>query len=244
MTDRQALLLKLIIDEYIETAEPVSSKLLVNCGSFELSSASIRAEMSALEDAGFLTHLHTSGGRVPTDVGYRYFVDNFVNEKDCEPDIESKRKIKRVIGDMNDDPIDANKIVAQLIADLTNNLVIAGVPERDEFYKAGLSSLFEHPEFREVNEMFNLTSFFDEFDGMFERIERAFFGGDKIRVFIGQENPFLEIKNEAVLTAKYNLPRNYVGSLTLIGPTRMNYKKNIGLVKYTTDELNKRARQA
>ncbi len=63
-------------------------------------------------------------------------------------------------------------------------------------------------------------------------------------VFIGRENPIKNVRQESVIMARYNLPHKYTGSMTLVGPTRMDYKKNLGLVKYATEELNKIAKQA
>src|SRR3990167_4951245 len=98
ITTRQEALLASIIKEYIETAEPVSSKILEKSGFFDLSSASIRGEMNDLEGAGFLMHLYTSSGRIPTDKAYRYFVDNHVNHRSTEEaeftELRTKDKIK------------------------------------------------------------------------------------------------------------------------------------------------------
>lgn len=250
ITSRQEALLASIIKEYIGTAEPVSSKFLEKMGFFDLSSATIRAEMNELEGLGYLAQLHTSGGRVPTDRAYRFFVDNLMGEDGLEPAVECKRRIKRALYETGGDPREINKAVAQLLSELSDNLVITGVPERADFFKVGLSSLFEFPEFREFEKAFRLTSFFDEFEDMFERLERGFWGGtqfaksnEDIKIFIGRENPVRDIRDETVMLAKYDLPRNFRGSLTLIGPTRMDYGKNIGLIKYTTEELNKLAKK-
>ncbi|MEX2053248.1 MAG: HrcA family transcriptional regulator [Candidatus Paceibacterota bacterium] len=98
------------------------------------------------------------------------------------------------------------------------------------------------PEFREFNKVFQLTSFFEEFENMFNHLERELLG-EEMRIFIGKESPFENIREETVIFARYNLPDNCIGSLTLIGPTRMDYGKNIGLIKYTTEELNKLAKK-
>src|SRR3989344_8270935 len=94
MAERQEALLASIIREYVQTAQPISSKQIENSGFFELSSASIRAEMNELEERGYLAHLHTSGGRVPTDKAYRYFVDNLIDFESIRPMERDKRKIK------------------------------------------------------------------------------------------------------------------------------------------------------
>jgi heat-inducible transcriptional repressor len=79
MSERRRLILKLVIQEFIESSAPVSSDMLVKKYRLNVSSATVRNELNALEDLGFLTHLHTSAGRVPTDAGYRFFVENLMD---------------------------------------------------------------------------------------------------------------------------------------------------------------------
>lgn len=252
ISTRQEVLLASIIEEFIKTAEPVSSKLLEKSGFFGLSSATIRAEMNELEGLGYLAHLHTSGGRVPTDYAYRFFVDNLHRRNaeglgDKELGTGYKIKIKTAIRRAGGEPREINRAVAQTLSDLSDNLVITGIVEEDDFYKVGLSSLFEMPEFREFDRAFRLTSFFDEFEGLFNQIAKELFRGapnykkshEDVRVFIGRENSVKDIRDETVMFAQYSLPHDLTGSLTLVGPTRMDYAKNIGLIKYATRELNK-----
>lgn len=251
ITSRQEALLTSVIKRYVKSAEPVSSKFLEKSGFFSLSSATIRAEMNELESLGYLAHLHTSGGRMPTDRAYRYFVDNLLEEDACEPAVEEKRKIKSELAKASGSPHEVNKAIAQLLSNLSENLVIANVIENEDFYKIGLSSLFELPEFRAFDKAFRLTSFFDGFENLFDHLVKEFLGDvtrfhqpmeDEVKVFIGRENPVKDIRDETVMFAKYNLPHNFTGALTLVGPTRMNYARNIGLVKFTAKELNKLAR--
>ncbi len=79
MSERRRLILKLVIQEYIEGSLPVSSDLITRKYVFNVSPATVRNELAALEDLGYLTHLHTSAGRVPTDTGYRFFVENLMD---------------------------------------------------------------------------------------------------------------------------------------------------------------------
>lgn len=78
LTERRKIILKLVIQEYIDTAAPVASDLLVRKYTLPFSSATVRNELAALEELGLLTHLHTSAGRIPTDAGYRFFVENLM----------------------------------------------------------------------------------------------------------------------------------------------------------------------
>src|SRR3989338_4003861 len=246
LTDRQEKLLNILIDRYIKTAEPVSSKSLVNSRFFNLSSATLSNEMNDLESRGYLTQLHSSGGRIPTDRAYRFYVDNVISSEDLDIYPNCQKRIDATLSGVGDDPREINKIMAQLLSDLSDNVVIAGIAEEEDFYKTGLAGLFELPEFREISKVFRLTSFFDEFDRVFDQIEKEFFGAtqsaddsEDMNIFIGHENHHPAIKDETVMTARYNLPNRLIGSLTIIGPTRMDYRKNIGLVKYTTGRINK-----
>lgn len=79
ISERQKSILKLIVEDYIKSARPVGSKAI--CDTLDLSSATIRNEMASLEEAGFLEKTHTSSGRVPSECGYRYYVDNLMEPK-------------------------------------------------------------------------------------------------------------------------------------------------------------------
>lgn len=245
LTDRQLNVLDKVIEKYVQLAKPIGSSLIAGEFGFSASPATIRTEMGELEKKGYLTHKHTSGGRVPTDKAYRHFVNKIVS-RDLNPSDRNKEAIKQAISRSKPDPYDINKNVADTLSDLSESLVITNISERDDFYKRGLSALFEMPEFREFDRIFRFTSFFEEFDRMFDRMEQEFFGGPGLNqvlknfnIFIGSENPLRSIKNETMICAQYDLPSEHRGSLTLIGPTRMDYKKNISLVKFAAEELNK-----
>lgn len=235
-----------MVREYVRTAKPIGSVLAAGKSRLHLSSATIRNEMFDLEQAGYLSQLHTSGGRVPTDKTYRYFVNSLL-EDDANLDLEAeyKNKIKQALENVPSNPREINKIVAKVLSSISENLVITGISQDEDFFKKGLAGLFEHPEFRENNKVFQLANFFEEFEEMFKFIEQEFFNtlgmprGVPVQILIGGENPFKQIRHETIMCAKYGLPGDCVGSLTLVGPTRMDYEKNISLIKYITEELNK-----
>jgi heat-inducible transcriptional repressor len=82
LTPRQQTVLGLVVREYVSSASPVSSRALVGCYGLEISTATVRNELALLEELGYLTHPHTSAGRVPTHQGYRYFVERLLGEVD------------------------------------------------------------------------------------------------------------------------------------------------------------------
>ncbi|PIR41778.1 MAG: hypothetical protein COV30_01940 [Candidatus Yanofskybacteria bacterium CG10_big_fil_rev_8_21_14_0_10_37_15] len=261
MTLRQKKILFSIIELHVKSAKPVSSSSVYDLR-FNISPATIRNEMKELEEAGYLIQLHTSGGRIPTDKAYRYYVNMLLeNDSGLSLKIKDKKKIQQALGNVPLDPKKINRAVAKILSDLSGDLVITGIsvkffgkernhqetaPEQEEdFFKKGLVGLFENPEFREFEKAFQLTMFFEEFEQMFKFIEKEFLNtlgspdGLPIQIMIGKESPFRQIQRETFICAKYGLPGDCVGSLTLVGPTRMDYEKNISLIKYITEELNK-----
>lgn len=246
LSKRQEFLLNFIVREYIKTARPVPSALVSKKADIKISSATIRNEMNELETDGYLIQRHTSGGRVPTDKAYRYYVNQLLDDlSGLAINPRDKKNISSTLTKAGNNSRVINKAIAKVLSECSGNLVIAGIAQDAEFFKQGLVSLFKYPEFREVGDLFQLASFFEEFEGMFQFIEREFFNtlgvphGVPVQILIGGENPFKQIRHETIMCAKYGLPGNCIGSLTLIGPTRMDYEKNISLVKYLTEELNK-----
>lgn len=245
ISDRQGQLLDFIIREYVKTAEPVGSVLVCEKSDFEVSPATIRSEMQALEEAGYLAQPHTSAGRVPTDKAYRWFVNKLMEEGQYEVDPRAKRTINSAIADAGPDPRELSRNAAQVIQELSDNLVIANIERSHDFYKVGLSRLMAFPEFRELGRMVQLTSMFDQFDELFGAFEREFFGDHRadqnFNIMIGRENPVRNIQGETMIIVKHRLPGGNIGTLTIIGPTRMDYRKNIGLAQYTSRLLNELA---
>lgn len=245
-TARQEKLLKFLTEEYIRTAKPVPSALLAKKTKLKASSATIRNDMLALEKQGFLAQKHTSGGRVPTDLAYRHYVELLLaGEGKFKPPEKDQKKILQVLIKNQYDPRKLNKEIAKVLSELTGDLVMAGVAQEAEFFKQGLMQLFKMPEFKEIENIFQLTSFFESFELMFQLIEREFFhklggpSGLPIQILIGRENPFRQMKDQTIMSTKYVLPGDVIGSLTLIGPNRMDYERNIGLIRYMIEQLNK-----
>ena len=201
--------------------------------------------MSQLEKGGYLTHLHTSSGRVPTAKAYRLYVDNIMAGPGIYVPEATKNKIHKAIKEAKNDPEELNRVVANIVSVLTDNIVVTNVKDSEYFYKTGLSSLFESPEFKEIDRVFNIASVFDHFGEMFQQIENELFvfGGGDITIFIGDESRVKNIKEESVILVRYPLPDRKIGSMTIIGPMRMDYEKNIGLAKCVMDELKNKFKQ-
>ena len=251
ITPRQAQLVSRVIDEYIRTAEPVSSKAIAASGYFDVQSATIRNEMADLEGAGYLEQLHTSGGRVPTARAYRLYVNGLLSSEGVTISHASRRRMDEAVDEISVPPGDGpvsvrlaeavNKVLARTVGQLSGSLVMASISEQPDAYKFGLSNLLSFPEFRQMERLAGLTGFFDDFESMFGRMHRQMWGRDsgEVKVLIGTENPDERIKDETLICARYRLPGGNEGTLTLVGPMRMDYRKNIGLMTYAAQLANK-----
>lgn len=124
---RKKILLETAITSYIDTAEPVASQALQCQLPFALSSATIRHELSELEAAGYLTHVHTSSGRVPTDKGYRLYVDSLMQAKDL--DVESKRRVLGHLRRINANVSDVLNQMSVIVASMLNYPTLVLTPD-------------------------------------------------------------------------------------------------------------------
>jgi heat-inducible transcriptional repressor len=224
LTKRQQKILKTIIKEYIETGEAVSSQLLEKKHDFGIGSAMIRIEMQKLTDGGYLLQPHTSAGRIPTDKSYRIFVNRIIEKHfSIDKDME---KIEEIFEEEND----IFKLASHLtkfLAEETSSLAILNLPERDFVFKEGWEELLKEAESFEQD-------FFPEFAGAIEKFEESFNDlkiNSGIRVFIGKENPVKKAKNLSVISSKCKLPNKEKATLTLVGPKRMDYNRNLSLVQ-------------
>ena len=237
MDSRLEQILGAIIREYTCNAEPVSSQLL--CGKYDLgiSPATIRSVMTILEKEGYLEQPHTSAGRIPTGKAYRYFVDNL---GEARGKILSTKETEYIDGKMESskkEPREKAKCVAEVISEMSDNLAIGGVVDTGEFYKIGMSSLFDMPEFHEYERARRIVAIMEEFDRQFDRILSRFLDGE-IEILIGRENPIRRIQDETVIATRFPLPGGYHGAAFMIGPIRMQYEKNIALMRYISQKMN------
>lgn len=126
LSERKKQILATIVEQYVKTGEPLGSKVLMEFLPFSVSSATIRNEMSDLSSLGYLDQPHTSAGRVPTEKGYRYYVDNLMGE--AEIDEDEKMQIRRIIGNNIGDPEKLLEKAGEILAELTNCTTVATTP--------------------------------------------------------------------------------------------------------------------
>ena len=235
LTNRQNLILERIIKEYIGSAEPVPSGSLSKAGDFKISPAMIRIEMEKLTEAGYLFQPFVSSGRVPTDKGYRFFVDKILKErasgKKRENKNEKKKKeIKKKLAEEKNDPFALSQKLTKALSGACSSMVFLSFLEDDLFFKDGWEELVREPEFGLRNVLIDFSDFIGEIEAGFDEIKAR----ENIDVYIGKELPFPQAKDFSLIAKGIILPQNVKARISLIGPKRMDYDKNIDLI----DSLN------
>ncbi len=222
ITDRQKDILNKIIGEYISSAQPVSSKLLEKKYDFEICPATIRIEMQKLTDDGLISQPHTSAGRVPTDKGYRFFVNNLLEKGLSEEEYDTGDLIEKEMGD-------TMKFIQHLtkgLAETTSNLALSYLFNDKILWKEGWGDIIREPEFKETKLIYNLARIIDNFEDEIKDVDINF----GIKVYIGKENPFSKSKEFSTIIARCRFPEKEEGFLAIVGPKRMDYDRNINLI--------------
>ncbi|MDB5163641.1 MAG: Transcriptional regulator [Candidatus Saccharibacteria bacterium] len=228
MTDRQSKILAAIVEQYAEVASPVGSSLLAKA--FSVSSATVRAEMAQLEEHGFIMQPHTSAGRVPTDKGYRYYVNNLHAQKPSMADRRGERALTARLAEGNVPERTIRNAVDTLV-ELTHNLGLATIG--DQLYMSGLSNLFGQPEFMNRNQVQEVARLLDNLEPWI----REAAPNEPLSVFIGRENPIGRGAGCSLIISRFRSPysdRSYIG---MLGPTRQSYRDVMTLVQHAGEAL-------
>lgn len=224
ITERQKSILEKVIEEYINSAYPVSSQSLEKKYNFGVCPATIRNDMQNLTESGFLVQPHTSAGRVPSDKGYRFFVNNLF--KDGISDLENIFEIEEMLGEEKRDFFKLANHLSKFLATTSSNLATIHVFDKDFFWKEGWEDLLKEPEFEKRDFISGFTELLNSFEEDIKNIDLD----SEIRVYIGKENPFTKGKDFSIVMTKCYFPDKKEGIVSLLGPKRMRYKKNISLV--------------
>jgi len=226
MTDRQVKILAAIIEQYAEVASPVGSVMLAQL--FNVSSATIRSEMARLEEMGLITQPHTSAGRVPTDLGYRMYVNTITDTSVGDHKFDrSARAIEARVNTHSDRADRTIRSAVDSLVDLTQNLGLATIG--DELYLSGIGNLFSQPEFMSGTHAQSVARLLDNLEPWL----REAAPNEPLNVYIGAENPIGKSSGVSLIISRFRSPysdRSYIG---VLGPTRQSYGKVMHLVRHT-----------
>lgn len=228
MTDRQAKLLAVIIEQYAEIAAPVGSVTLAKL--FNVSSATIRSEMARLEDMGYIYQPHTSAGRIPTDKGYRNYVNSLTLG---QSEVRSARVIEaRVTSNANQ----ADRAIRQAVdtlVELTHNLGLATIG--NQLYLSGMGNLFSQPEFVDGRNVRDVARLLDNLEPWLREVAP----NQPLNVFIGSENPIGRDTGVSLIISRFRSPLSDNSCIGVLGPTRQSYARVMSLVGDTGKVLER-----
>lgn len=193
---------------------------------FNVSSATVRAEMARLEALGLIAQPHTSAGRVPTDAGYRFYVNHLDGVTEDSALERGTHAIEVRVSSQSQADAAIRRAVDSLV-ELTGNLGLATIG--GQLYLSGISQLFTQPEFVDTRRVQAVAKLLDNLEPWL----REAAPGEPLNIFIGQENPIGRNSEVSLIISTFRSPfsdRSYIG---VLGPTRQNYSRVMSLVKYT-----------
>jgi len=233
MNERQIQILVAVIEEYTKTGLPVGSSILVDKYQFDVSPATLRSDMVKLEELQYLYQPHTSAGRIPTDEGYRHFVE------DIMPDRELSKKeqlaMQKELLQLRAQNSRLTRTTAKMLSTLSGYVAISGVPHKNDFSECGLKALLSEVDTDDLDDLCALAESLDYIDERCDELMLELADGET-RIFIGEENPISETKNYSMVVSQYERDGEK-GIVALIGPKNMAYDKNKSLIDYVKKML-------
>lgn len=337
LDDRKVRILKAIVSNYLETGEPVGSRTISKLADMNVSPATIRNEMADLEEMGYICQPHASAGRIPTDAGYRFYVDSIMADKDAmqigiQEDRENllqrvdklEKLLKQVakvlaantqyatlvtmpqynntvkfiqlsqvdettllavimvdgnivknklikttyslkneeilkfnillntflqgaaLSDINLELIQTMKVQAGEYAEILETIfqgIMEAIHEADDLkvYTSGATNVLKYPELANTASAEKLLGTLEDIEDKEEfakHVEDVIQQDDDIQILIGKENSDEDLKDCSLVTATYKMPEGAKGTIGIIGPKRMDYKKVVTMLKDLTGELD------
>ncbi len=232
---RQELILGLVVDSYLGSAKPVASREIAERPDVEWGASTVRAELAALEAAGYLMHPHTSAGRVPTDAGYRRYVDTLVQSGTAEVGARVELQLSWLRREVDD----AMRETTTVLAQVTDLMALATAPPLGEpLYMHGAARLLSEEHFADLPRIDRLMTALEGRADVLGMLHSAL---EERSVFcwIGDENPQPELRSVSVIGANYGLGHRNLGSVGVVGPLRMDYATAIASVQVAARELSR-----
>lgn len=233
LTDRQRQLLKAVVEEYISTAEPVGSDVIVEKYSLGVSPATVRNEMVFLTKDGFLKQPHTSSGRIPTPTGLKFYIKELMKEQ--EVSVKDEVSIKEHLWDHRFHLHRLLKQATRELAEKTGSLAIATTEEGD-LYQSGAYAILDMPEFYDIDLTKTILMLADRNEMINEVLDRAVIN-KPVSVLLGDDlgNEYLEYCG--FVFSPFGAGKKNAGVIGVLGPSRMAYSQVMPQVRYFGDLL-------
>ncbi|MEX0650240.1 MAG: hypothetical protein WD200_04510 [Candidatus Andersenbacteria bacterium] len=225
MEYRSAHILKGLVEEYTRTAKPVGSMRLCELLDVEVSPATMRNILRELEEEGYVVQPHTSAGRIPTDKGYRYYVDNLTFRS------RSDGQMQQLAGRLSryqEEYERPARATAKLLAELARSIAVSGYLSTRDIQEAGLATLFADEGEDTQDAAREASNFLDNIDQHIEDLAQHADGA--VQIYIGQENPVRQSQHTSLLVRAAKLPTGERAVLLIVGPKRMQYRRNVSLL--------------
>ena len=226
--ERKERILTITVNQYIKTVSPVSSTAIVQQYGIDLSSATIRNVLAELEEDGYLTHPHTSAGRVPTQKGYRYYVDYLMGE------IELLQEEKtRIRAEYQRESAALDLLLektSRVLSQTTHCTSLVSVDGDSRVFCQGTSFVVEYPDYQDVNKIRGILAALDEKERLLEIINKQL--EEKTAVFIGKELDCEDIDTCSLVVSRYRSKHGPSGRIAVLGPTWMDYKRIVSALDY------------
>ncbi|MBI4039425.1 hypothetical protein HY388_01195 [Candidatus Daviesbacteria bacterium] len=235
LTARQQKLLKSIVEKYVETASPVGSETLEREASLGVSPATLRNEMVKLTNLGILSQPHTSAGRIPTADGFRFYINNLMDQKQLA--VKDEVTIKEKLWDDRHERRRILKDAAQALADKTHALGVAMTS--DDTYYSGLANILDMPEFYDIDVTRTLLSMLDQTNQLVD----IFFGRQDdlgVHVVFGTDLDDQFLQPCSFVYSRFSIGDGQ-GVVGVIGPSRLNYPAVIPTVRYLSNLMEELA---
>lgn len=230
--ERKDQILAITVDQYIRTVSPVSSGFIAREYGLDLSPATIRNVLSELEEQGYLTHPHTSAGRVPTQKGYRYYVDHLMQEIQLLED--EKRRIRAEYAQAHAELEELLEQTSRVLSETTHYTTLVSVDGWDrKVFCQGMSFLVEYPDYQDIHKIKNVLAALEEKKRLLEIINQEL--NRRTAIFIGAELECEGIDGCSLVVSRYATKEGHSGRIAVLGPTRMDYGRAVSALEYMGD---------
>jgi heat-inducible transcriptional repressor len=225
MEERHAHVLEEIIEAYIRLARPVGSSYLADALSWNVSPATIRNIMHDLEEEGYIYQPHTSAGRIPTDRGYRYYVDN---QRQRALTAAQAERIREGYEHMAEEYRNLNRTLAKLVAHLSHSMAVSYHEPLQDVQEAGFKQLLNQPESEQPEAVREVSTFLEDAEDYLVKLapERT-----SAAIVIGEENSAFDAKHVSLVVRSMDVGSHGRVIIAIVGPKRMPYHRHFGLLE-------------